>query len=451
MARFRKTILTADKHQSPEGEVDATTDRIRAWANTHAAMRSVGVKTPVCWGHHLASVPHYDFDEQQLLGAKFNAGYFDELIASADGKSLDAILDVPGAEADANGNLVAWVRDPESGKEFKTAISEVSAAITKKLIDGQKREWNDFLSHIALVPYPVVGNQTGFQALGATAEGVTFLSLGSSGWKTLGTAPMAKEDPIDDEFDDDVVTDDKADAAGDDLDKDGDVDGADADMSQLIELLGRVCNVHIPEGETPQEFISQLKTVLQHMDTAANGGMPSADQATSGAAANSQNEPVTVESTPQMMSAARGVATMLQNNNALKRLIEKTCEGKRQRLQKRLDRARTLVPAHIIDGLALEPNTMMMSITQTGDDLDAVEPKLYSASEVLDLLTQAAKHQPGGKITQTLSTAHANANPLRDAIDKSGKVSDQPNDEVAYKLAGKSMPKPNGKKRREKV
>lgn len=440
MARFAKTILTAAVHQSPEGPVVATPARIRHWAKQQAAMRAAGLKTPVCWGHHLSSVPYYPddqrFDQQQFLGARFNAGYFETLTPRDGATALEAEFNVPGAELDADGNLVSWVRDPKDGREYKAAIAEVSAAITPLFIDGKGRAWRDIISHIALVPYPVVGHQDGFRSLATkTPDGTVFLSLGvASGFRFLGTSNMAATDTIaPSAVEDDIEVEGEQLA---DLDGDGDVDQRDADIQKLIELIGKVCNVHVPAAENPQQFIEHLTVVLQHMDSAANGAageMPPLQGGT-------ENAPVVAENTPAMMSLLRESPEAKRLHEEAKRLAEtnrKLLAEKQARyraaLTTKLAKARKVVPAAVIDKVNLRPTTVCLSLSRT--TADAIEPKQFTVNQVLDLLIEAGNSQPGGKLTQTLSTAKAIANPLKVAK-RAGKVSDQESTAAAEKLMG---------------
>lgn len=461
MARFTKTILVAGKHESPEGSVVATPERIRRWASQHAAMRALGIKTPVPWGHHVKAVPQYD-GEAQYLASRLNAGYFPELRATDDGKALQAVIEAPGVECE-NGNLVTWAELPD-GRKVKCAIGEVSAAVTKKFRDGRGRVWDDVITHVALTPLPVWSGQDGFQPL-ATAGGdeTVFLSLGATGWRTLatgtGAGSMAEKNATttDDEFDDDVVVDEGDDEGKDDVVEPGVDTEADNDIAELVELLSRICNVHVPEGQDPKTFIDHLRVVLKHMEGASgNAEMPVEGE---------HNAPVVAEQSPAMMSLIRenpeataqaqaiiNKANRLAEQNR-KFLAEKQVREQR-RLTKKLEKARKVIPAHVLDTIGIQPETLCLSLVR--DTGEVVEQKKHTDSQVLDYLLAAMEGSGVEQLTQTLSTAAATPNPLVDAK-KRGQVSDEESWEMAERLARRRRAEPgnnghsgngNGKKRR---
>lgn len=452
MARFIKTVLKADTYHSPEGPVVVTPERIRRWVKTHAAMREAGLNTPVCWGHHLSEVPKYPeeqrFDATQLLGARYNAGYFPELRAANNDTELQAVIDVPGAESDAKGNLIAW--EKIDGRELKCAISEVSAAVKDRLTDGRGRVWGDHIAHIAIVPYPVVGGQDGFQALSLKQENTVFLSLGSGGWRTMAL-PNDKDD---DGFEDDDVeveggggeVDAGADAGGEvgaeeaapDLGaSEGDVmdaeAGGGANVNQIVDDLATVCNVHLPGATNESDLLQHLQIILSHMKSAMGGKEEQFD--------GSNNSPVVAEQSPAMMSLlslnredGTPVLTPEQKRAAellmseAKRLRDRDTQflnleqdRYRRRLGKKFERAEKVLtssvgPAkakEIITAIGVQPTIVCLSLIRGSEP---TEPKLFTPGQVLDLLMQASKTQTAD-LTRTLSTATEVANPLRESRD----------------------------------
>lgn len=157
MAIVRTTVIPHGTHQSPDGEVRATPERVRRWADSFRKLHAGGVKFPVCWGHHSKATPGDDI----FLASRYNAGYVVDLEPTAEG--LSAVIDAPGLEQ-RDGKLcsVATV----GGAPVVTAIGEVSAGLGD-WTDGQGKSHADILQHIALTPLPVVAGQSGFQSLSA--------------------------------------------------------------------------------------------------------------------------------------------------------------------------------------------------------------------------------------------------------------------------------------------
>jgi hypothetical protein len=469
MARFRKTILTCGTHESPEGQVVVTPERLKKFANTHKAMRSAEINHPVCWGHHLSSVPQYpadlQFDAQQYLGSAFNCGKFTELIV--DGENLDAIIDVPGADVDEQGNLRTWVKDPETNKLLPAAISEVSPAIVDRFEDGRGRVWEDIIGHVALVPYPVQMGQTGFKQLSALPNAkVTFLSTKATGWKLLGAGSRAGkfgDDEADETADledeptetpeEPEVPEEPADDAGSEY----------AKVAAIVDKLAEVAGIHLPGATTKDDLIEHLSIILDHMQQAGAKPMGGEEEE----AAAGAGGPVVAEQAPMMMSVFRDdtilahirqkhgadaekiiaagqslsqQAPRLSNVNT-KLLVAET--DRRKRVQaKLLERVAKYVPPEILTELDIKPETMMLSATRAGD---IIEPRAFSATELLRILLATVKSLPNAKLTRTMSAAIEHPNPLRQA--KSGDVSDEEAKEMAERIAHRKFsdktPKPS--------
>lgn len=189
MSTVRKVLLRPGIYQAPQGELRATRKRVERWAETFRRMKALGIKIPCAWGHQPEAEPADASQraERQYYLSRLNAGYLDDMAVDDQG-NLSAVLDVPGCELDDKGNLVAWTRLPD-GREVKTAVAEVSAAI-KDWTDGQGRTWPDSIIHVALTPLPVVAGQEGFMALStAGGKGPIYLSL----TQLSGEGDMAEE------------------------------------------------------------------------------------------------------------------------------------------------------------------------------------------------------------------------------------------------------------------
>lgn len=162
MARFTKNILPPGDYHAPQGVLQATPERLRSWAAKFRCMKAAGIRVPICWGHQPGAVPGSGKGKsaRQYEMSRFNAGYIEDLRFGANG--LEAVMDVPGAEVDEDGNLLTWAVMPD-GRKVRCAIKEVSASI-RDFRDGKGRDWGDAIMHVALVPLPVVGGQSGFKA-----------------------------------------------------------------------------------------------------------------------------------------------------------------------------------------------------------------------------------------------------------------------------------------------
>lgn len=198
MAKVWKVLIRPGAYQAPQGRLEATASRCRRWAATFQRMKRAGIRVPVCWGHQPGAIPGENADKatRQYLLSKYNAGYLDDLVCGPDG-ALKALLDVPGAERDREGNLVTWAKLPD-GRKVPCAIKEVSAAI-RDWRDGKGRDWPDAIIHVALVTLPVMAEQEGFAAAGAGNDtnaggpGEVHLSL-SDLLYTLGTETNMPDD-----------------------------------------------------------------------------------------------------------------------------------------------------------------------------------------------------------------------------------------------------------------
>lgn len=474
MGRFRKTILSVGTHKSPEGDVVVTPERLQRFAATHREMVKAGITHPVCWGHHLSSVPQYpkdlQFDAHQYLASAFNCGRFVDLIVN--GEDLDAIIDVPGAEVDNDGNLLTWVKDPDSGNMLRTSIREVSPAVCDQFVDGRKKSWNDIVGHIALVPYPVQAGQTGFQALSLNRveahPGFSYITTGkATGWKMLATGDRAgkfsdgeadEEIDLEDEPEIEEVETDEPDLGGE-----GKGGGSEyAEVAAVVDQLAEVAGIHLPGATTKDDLLEHLKIVLQHMQSAKSMEPAEGAAGDTGQGAG----PVVAEQAPMMMSAFRNDAVVTAIKTAFGADADKiitaglqlgeraphlgtvntkllsTETARRQRIQtKLLEKVAKRVPADILTELDIKPEMLMLSTTRAGD---IVEPKAFSRTELLRIILATVKAMPNSDLTKTLSTGMVHENPLR-AGAKKDQVSDEESWGFAERIAGRKRgdPLPN--------
>lgn len=199
MASFKKLLCRTGIHKAPQGELVATPQRVRAWAEKFKKMKALGIKVPVAWGHQPKALPadQDDREHQLYYRSKFNAGYLDELDFDEKDGNLYGVVDAPGCEL-ADGNLVHQV-ELSDGTKAKGAIGEVSIAI-RDWKDGQGRDWPDSIIHVALTPLPVVADQGGFSAGPAPSDQVYSLSTLLYGLAPAASYTLAsKEGPMKDD------------------------------------------------------------------------------------------------------------------------------------------------------------------------------------------------------------------------------------------------------------
>ena len=176
MARVKTRLIPTGVHHSPEGEVNATPDRLKHWVSQFQKMRAKKMNVPVPWGHTSDATP----ENKAFLTSRYNAGTVENLSLSDDGQSLDVTIDAPGLQYE-DGNLVS-VAKLDNGVMVKTAIKEVSAGIKRSLQDGTGETLNDVLAHVALVTHPVVAGQEGFQGLSQSEGEISNVSFSPCSW-----------------------------------------------------------------------------------------------------------------------------------------------------------------------------------------------------------------------------------------------------------------------------
>jgi hypothetical protein len=248
MARLEKLLLRTGIYQAPQGKLVASKDRMARWARRFKDMTAAGLKVPVAWGHQPDAVPG-DADDRaarQYYLSRFNAGYLEDLKFDPATGAMTISADCPGLEVDDKGNAVCWTRLPD-GREVKTAVGEVSAAI-RPFRDGKGREWDDAVVHVAITPLPVFAGQTGFKAL--PGDGNTFtLSLADWSGAELSTEG---DDMAEDKADDKAA---------------GEEGGKGGDWKKVLEILAKH-GLALPDDTDASNFEERLTVA----DTALQGG-----------------------------------------------------------------------------------------------------------------------------------------------------------------------------------
>lgn len=178
MPRFLKHTLTPGNYlvtdENGNRKVEHfSPERIVKQAETVKAMREAGLNIPVPWSHEGWATPETK-KTSIAERTKFNAGF----------------VEVP--EVNKKGELGLWLDIPleEDARRMGTIVREVSPYIRKKWTDGNGREWDDAILHVALVTNPIMPGQKNFVAAEdqlAIAmshflpEGIDLASFGMSG------------------------------------------------------------------------------------------------------------------------------------------------------------------------------------------------------------------------------------------------------------------------------
>lgn len=360
LARVTKTILEPGNWRSPQGELRATPERIRRYADQFAAMKAKGIRVPLPWGHqpHALPITPDEIAESEYARSRFNAGYVEDLFVSKAGK-LRAVIDAPGLDADADGNLV----DPRNG----TAIAEVSPGIAGKWTDGHGQTWEDAILHVALTPLPVQTGQDGFTPLSTPAPAVQWLSLGTMTLATEGGPAVADETEI---------------PEGDDAGE-GEGSGGGVTVADLLGPLGEH-GIVLPEDTDDANFMDRLLTAI----TALKGQLtPADDDAPADDAGAADGTPATPEAPPVMLST-KSIA-----DPVLRGVAERETEEADNRRLARINLlARRNVPGHLVEKLRkaaraqpayLLSTTGRVAHTALDAQLDALEEALPADGRLL--------------------------------------------------------------------
>lgn len=398
MAIVRKTLLQTGTYQAPQGTLRATPKRVRAWAEKFRAMREKGIKVPVCWGHHLDALPAGEQDRKArpYYLSRYNAGYLDAVEYDPVTGRLDASLDVPGAELDAQGNLLTEATLP-NGHRVKCAIGEVSAAI-RDWTDGTGKRWDDSLVHVALVTHPVVAGQGGFHLSGAATDGNEF-HLSLSG--LVSTLATDSEDNMADELD-------TAEGAGAD---EGTGGKTDKDFFEDAVAFLKARGINLPEHTTADNFFEHLAIAGHALDNQApvTDESPAEEQAEEEKEGEddvkeiTDDEPPTEEQRPVMMSLATAQTA------AEKKLILREQTAHRQRLN---DRINALVKRGLPPAKANEFRGMVAGYTLSLDTEGEVVPR--KVDTMLSLLEEVL---PKKKFTDQYLRNHAVEAPRPGVVD----------------------------------
>ncbi len=393
MARVETIVIEPGNHESPDGTVKATPQRIRHWINQFHQMRRAGLQIPVPWGHHSKALPEGS-DEAIFAASRYNAGYIDKLALTQQG-GLAAGFELPALHYDQNSGCVV---DPKE----KTAIREVSLGIAKKFKDGKGRVWNDVIVHCALVPLPVMGAQQGFTGLATKthAEGLTCFSLAKRKWTLAARAQMADE--YDDEDDSELEeAQPSADAGADGApapemppEQPGDQPpaepaadaGAQANAVQALEQLKPLLEQHgikLGEGTTPENLIEHLTVAMTALTGVLKpeGESPEGEMPPETGPVNEEQPdammmslPANVRQTPAVQKLSLSIQ---RQNEELAQMRAEKAERRARGVQRRIERLKAGgIPKAVADKLdehfGSNAEVICMSLTQRPSSEDSI-------------------------------------------------------------------------------
>lgn len=286
--RFVKSILNVGKLQSPDGEVDVTTDRLRQWETNFRGMSGKGLVIPIDWDHAddpNTAVPLGLGDYQKHRSAKNSVGRLVDFRVAGDGKSAEITLDVEKNDAaeSAEKNLVF-----------------VSPVIHPKWRDGDGDEYNDCITHVDFVNHPVEHRQSPFEPVNDQPV------IACSMVRTMSAKkPAAK--PADDKKKAQRLATDEGGDGGDSGPDEGDGEGG-MNPAKMVAKLGEKLGVELPEGvaaESESGMVAILTVVMSKLDDEVADEMG--------------DEPADEETTvadPMMMSLQKKIEKLEQEKDA---------------------------------------------------------------------------------------------------------------------------------------
>lgn len=144
---------------SPNGRVQKSfskeyLDRIAKTGNT---MIASGLKIPAPWGHNKEAIPKISVNDKTDDSPASNAGYLAGFVVENDPELKKNIFfgyfDLPGSDTETDSPYY----------KAKNTAKEVSISLKDEFVDGRGQKWNDAPMHVALVNFPVVPGQKGFE------------------------------------------------------------------------------------------------------------------------------------------------------------------------------------------------------------------------------------------------------------------------------------------------
>jgi hypothetical protein len=262
--KFKKQILRPGVYYVNDGNNGRrleyiTAERLKHWADQHKKMVKAGLHVPAPAVHKKDANP-----TNSQKTSKDNFGWWEQIDFT--GEALEGVVNIP-VQSDQ--------------ERIGKTVKEVSIYAKPKFVDGLGNEWNDVLTHIAIVTNPIEPNQKNFEKLeeGSLAVAMSdIVSMSDSQLQELDDkmkkkkkAKFGQQDqkPSGQQGDEDM-SDDMDDEQPDDMDEDddmtdeGDEDQADMDplldqSSDIFTLLQEIAGIAIPKG-TPDIKLKEVLT-----------------------------------------------------------------------------------------------------------------------------------------------------------------------------------------------
>lgn len=153
---FKKTsVLSVGKHHSPDGTIDVTPERLQRWQATFDSMTANGQVIPMHWDHSndiekLKPISMDQFKRRRTRSAKDTVGRMTGFQVAEDGQSADLQYEV--------------LTDDAIEKVESNAV-HVSPVILESWKDGAGNTYDDPITHLDLVNYPVDHAQSDAEAV----------------------------------------------------------------------------------------------------------------------------------------------------------------------------------------------------------------------------------------------------------------------------------------------
>lgn len=366
MARFRKELIRPAKYLANGKLFEATPDRIDHWYNQVRAMKARGIHVPLSIGHIPDAVPRTQAEHAALEESKARAivGYLDDVEKTDDGRVF-VLGDAPAYEVDLDSGCLV-------NRATGHAVKEVSGGFWQNWVDGSGNAWQDVLTHVALVPLPVVPGQSGF----------TPLATMPSEFYTLSTLSA----DMDTDNNDDTTN------GGGDTSK----------MKQAIQLLKEKKGINLPENCTADDVWDHIITALMNH--------PDDDDTKDQKTDPTNVTPPKEEQAPMTLStiSSANLATAV-TDPVLRALVGGRLEELTARRTARIEAlAKRGVPVRILDRLRKQAAAEPVALLSTGSvasspvdaALDALEDAFPQDSQLLSTLTSRGGEQPLPEIAE---------------------------------------------------
>jgi len=155
---FDKQILKPGTYNvpAPDGtmqKVHLSAERFKRWVDNFKKMAAAGLNIPAPWRHDEKAIPLRLSADQGDTDAFQNGGFWRDLWVDNNG-TLHGRVEVP---------------DEETAKQkIGKTVREVSPLVKGKWADGAGNEYEDAITHIALVTHPVAQAQENFTPIAAS-------------------------------------------------------------------------------------------------------------------------------------------------------------------------------------------------------------------------------------------------------------------------------------------